>query len=388
MLRGANIVCFGKDWSDHPTSVNHVMNELAANNRVLWLNSIGSRAPALKSARDLKKIVRKLASFKEGVIQVKDTMWVYTPIVLPFPHSALAVRLNREILKRSLAIVRRRLGFEDFQLWSFYPTPVEYVGRLGESLSVYYIVDAWDHLPEMDRDRIRQADEEFARKADVVFATAKSLVELKKALNPETHLASHGVDHALFSKALDQDTQVPEDLSRLPQPVIGFFGLIQAWIDQDLICEVAKRHPEWSIAIIGRANCDVAKMQAVPNIHLLGGRDYGTLPQYCRGMAVGLIPFKVNELTYHVNPIKLREYLSAGLPVVSTDLPEVEAYGQLCTVAKSTDAFVTGIERELAGDSQAKRNERSHAMLTEQWSAVVSRVGDHVVRVRDLKHGK
>jgi glycosyltransferase involved in cell wall biosynthesis len=387
MLRDANIVCFGKDWTDHPTSNNHVMNELALHNRVLWLNSIGSRAPTFTSGRDLRKILRKLASLADGPKQVKDNMWVYTPILLPFPHSQLAVRVNREILKRSLALVRRRLGMKDFQLWSFYPTPVEYVGKLGESLSVYYVVDAWDHLPGMSRDQMRRLDEEFARKADVVFATARSLVDLKRPLNPETHLASHGVDHAHFSKALDPSTVVPPDLAQLGKPIIGFFGLLQEWVDQDLFCLLAQRHPEWAIVIIGNTNCDVSKLRAVPNIHLLGGRDYSTLPQYCRGFAVGIIPFKVNELTYHVNPIKLREYLSAGLPVVSTPMPEVKAYGHLCSVPETADAFVAAVERELAQDTPMLHQMRSAAMASERWEEVVGRVGDHVVRVSAKRHG-
>jgi hypothetical protein len=102
---------------------------------------------------------------------------------------------------------------------------------------------------------------------------------------------------------------------------------------------------------------------------------------------VGIIPFKVNELTHHVNPIKLREYLSAGLPVVSTAMPEVEFYGHLCSVARTNDEFVVAVERELANDTLARRRERSEAMVGEQWKDVVDRVGDHVERVRVKKHG-
>ena len=383
MLTGENIVVFGKDWSDHPTSVNHVMSELAENNRVLWLNSIGSRAPDFSSGRDIKKIFRKLASFADGPTQVKDTMWTYTPIVLPFPHSKMAVRLNREILKQSLGVVRRKLGMEKFQLWSFYPTPVEYVGKLGEELSVYYIVDAWDQFDDMDKGGVKRMDREFAEKADVVFATANSLVDLKKGINPETHLASHGVDFKHFSQALDESTPIADDIKDLPgEKIIGFFGLIQTWVDQHTICELAKRHPEWSVVIIGNENCDTSPMKAVPNVHLLGGRPYTSLPTYCRGFDVGIIPFEVSELTHHVNPIKLREYLSAGLPVVSSNLPEVEYYNDICTVAKSTEEFIAGVEQQIAEDTPEKRKQRSESMRTEQWSDTVRKVGTEVARVK------
>src|SRR5687767_14879188 len=94
-----NIICFAKDWSEDPTSNNHVMRLLAKQHKVLWLNSISMRAPSLTSGRDVRKIGKKLASFTRGAQRVSDNLWVYTPIVLPFPHSPLAVRVNRWILK-------------------------------------------------------------------------------------------------------------------------------------------------------------------------------------------------------------------------------------------------------------------------------------------------
>src|SRR5436190_17044942 len=102
MLRGENIVCFAKDWTEDPTSNNHVMKLLARDNRVLWMNSIATRAPSLTSKRDLGKIVTKLKSFAKGPITVDNGMDVYTPIVLPFPHNPVAGRINEQILKQSL----------------------------------------------------------------------------------------------------------------------------------------------------------------------------------------------------------------------------------------------------------------------------------------------
>src|SRR4029453_4262690 len=100
MLEGENIICFAKDWSEDPTSNNHVMRMLARRNKVLWLNSIGLRTPTPRTGR-------KLRSFAQGPVQVEPQLWVYTPIVVPLPHSVVAGALNREILKRSLALLRR-----------------------------------------------------------------------------------------------------------------------------------------------------------------------------------------------------------------------------------------------------------------------------------------
>jgi glycosyltransferase involved in cell wall biosynthesis len=167
----------------------------------------------------------------------------------------------------------------------------------------------------------------------------------------------------------------------LTKPVIGFIGLIQDWIDQDLIAHVAERHPEWSLVLVGKAIVDVSRLARLPNVHLLGRRPYADLPAYCKGFSVGIIPFVLNELTHHVNPIKLREYLSAGLPVVSTPLPEVMHHAEHASIAKEPQEFVAALERAVAEDTPALRRRRSERMRKEAWEHKVAEIGDQVNRV-------
>jgi glycosyltransferase involved in cell wall biosynthesis len=384
-MTGENIICFAKDWSEDPTSNNHVMRMLARDNRVLWLNSISTRTPNFTSGSDLGKIGKKLASFTQGARKVTENLWVYTPIVLPFPHSPLAHALNRHLLRLTLGLLRRRMGMDQFQLWTFLPNAVEYVGQFGESLAVYYCTDQWSHFSYVDGRKTAAMEEELCRRADIVFATAHSLAESKRAYNPETQLALHGVDFDHFRRALDPETQVPGDLAALAQPVLGFFGLVHDWIDLKLIARLAERHPEWSIAMIGKTCVDIEALTRLPNVHFLGRKPYEELPGYCKGMALGLVPFTVNELTIHVNPIKLREYLSAGLPVVSTALPEVCYYREHCEVAESYEEFEKGVEAVLARDTPELRRQRSEAMRAETWERKVAAIGAHVMRVKDRK---
>jgi glycosyltransferase involved in cell wall biosynthesis len=382
MLTGENIICFAKDWSEDPTSNNHVMRLLAKHNRVLWLNSITTRTPSLASGRDLRKILRKLSSISEGARQVDENLWVYTPVVLPFPASPLAAWANVRILKTALSLLRRKLDMPRFQLWSFLPTAAPYFGNLGEELSVYYCTDEFSQFKHVDGNTMRAREEEILRKVDVVFATAHSLLERKKVYNPEAHLASHGVDHAHFAKALGDDITAHAEVASLPRPMLGFFGLLEQWIDQDLLLFLAERHPEWSIVLIGAATADISRLQARPNIHHIPRRPYADLPRYCKAFSVGLIPFALNELTRHVNPIKLREYLSAGLPVVSTALPEVEFYKDVCRIGHSKEEFLAACEAAIAEDSPAARAERSRLMERETWEKKVEQLGDHVLRAR------
>jgi glycosyltransferase involved in cell wall biosynthesis len=374
MLEGQNIICFAKDWTEDPTSNNHVMRMLARRNRVLWLNSISMRTPNLASGRDLAKIARKLRSFARGPVQVEPGLWVYTPIVLPLPHSRAAAAINRVILRASLRLLRRKLGMDRYQLWTFVPNALPYLGMPGESLVVYYCIDEWSHFSYLDGARMADTEQRLCKRADVVLATANLLWERRRPLNPETHLALHGVDHRHFAAALAPETPVAEELAGAG-PVVGFFGLIHEWIDLGLVAALAERRPDWTIALIGKASVNVSALRRYPNVKLLGRKPYEQLPRYCKAMSVGIIPFAVNELTRNVNPIKLREYLSAGLPVVSTALPEVEAYAGACRIARTPDEFVAACDEVIRTDTPALRHRRSEAMAKETWEAKVNDIG-------------
>jgi glycosyltransferase involved in cell wall biosynthesis len=381
-LTGENIICFAKDWSEIPTSNNHVMRLLARENRVLWLNSIATRVPSLRSGRDVRKIGQKLVGFLRGPKQVEENMWVYTPLVLPLPHSRIAAVLNLWILRMTLALLRRRLGMPAFQLWTFLPNTADYVGRLGESLVVYYCVDEWSQFHYLDGQRMEAMERTLCRRADIVFATARTLAERKAPYNPETHLALHGVDHALFSRALEKTTPVPSDLAALPQPVLGFFGTLQDWVDQELLAYLARRHPEWTFVLLGDELTDLSRLKAYPNIHFLGRKPHTELPGYCKGFAVGLIPYILDGRMRYINPLKLREYLSAGLPVVSTAIPEVFSFADRCTIADRYEAFERGVTEALRSDTPERRRQRSAEMRAETWEQKVAKVSAQVLQVK------
>ncbi len=385
MSRRDNIICFAKDWHEDPTSNHHVMIELAKQHRVLWLNSVATRTPNLTSGRDLGKIVRKLRSFGRGPQQVADNLWVYTPLVLPFPHSALARSVNRQILRATIRALRLKLRMGRFQLWTFLPNVADYVGNLGESLSVYYCVDEWSLFSYIDTASTVEAERQLCSRVDAVFAVCHALVDKKKQYNPETHLATHGVDYDLFAKALRPETEVPAELASLPKPVIGFYGTLQDWVDYDIIAHLAEKHPEWSIVLLGTVLVDVSKIDRYDNVHILGRKSHSELPNYCKGFDVGLIPYRISERMKYVNPLKLREYLSAGVPVVSTAVPEVRYYAEHCTIAETAEEFQRGVAAALAGDSADKRQARSEAMRGETWAAKVAATYDITAGIAERK---
>jgi glycosyltransferase involved in cell wall biosynthesis len=333
------------------------------------------------------KIRRKLKSFVDGPQRVNGAkgLSVFTPLVLPFPHSRAAVTMNRQILRGTTAYFRRRLGMGDFQLWSFIPTAVEYFGHLGESFRVYYCTDEWSQFSYVDGARVTAMERELCQRCDIVFTTSRTLLAAKQQWNPETHLASHGVDFQHFARALAPETTIPDDVAGLKRPVLGFFGLVQDWIDIDLIGWVAEQRPDWTIVMIGKVAVDHSRWEKQPNIKWLGRKPYEELPRYCKAFDVGLVPFRINELTRNVNPIKLREYLSAGLPVVSTPLPECAAYPEWCAVADTREKFLAACEAAIGAGSPEARRARSEQMRAESWEHKVAQLGEHILRVQASK---
>jgi glycosyltransferase involved in cell wall biosynthesis len=181
--------------------------------------------------------------------------------------------------------------------------------------------------------------------------------------------------------------EVPDDLRALPRPVIGFFGLLADWVDLDLVRAIAMARPDWSFALVGKHATGVGAVRGLPNVHLLGQKPYALLPAYCRGFDVGMIPFRSNALTLRANPLKLREYLAAGLPVVSTSLPEVARYHALVHLAEGTDGFTRAITAALGERSPALDRMRAAAIATESWEARVAEIEYHISRTagrRDL----
>jgi glycosyltransferase involved in cell wall biosynthesis len=387
----AGIIAFAKDWNEDPTSNHHVLRELAKTRRVLWLNSLATRTPKLSSSRDLGKIRRKLGEFARGPVRVENDLWVFTPLVLPLPHLAAARAANKLALRATIAALRLRLGLRRFHLWTFLPNVPDYVGVLGEELAVYYCVDEWSMFSYLDRDNTVALERRLLGKVDAVFAINHALADAKRAVNPATFVSPHGVDVALFGQALAEDTAVPADLAAIAgagaskRPVIGFYGTLQDWVDLELVEQVARARPDWAVVLIGQIMVDVERLRQLPNVHLLGRRTHAELPAYCKGFDVGIIPYRRQERMEFVNPIKLREYLAAGLPVVSTSVPEVVRYGERCAIADTAPDFVKAIEAALGAGSRPARQARAAAMANESWAARVAEVARNVETIAAAK---
>jgi glycosyltransferase involved in cell wall biosynthesis len=375
VLRGRDMLCFGHDWSGDPLSKTHLMRLLARDNRILWINSIGYRTPQA-SARDLRRAINKLKAVAEPVKQVEKNIFVLNPFAIPAYGVPWMRVVNRELLRLQIFRAMRRLGFKRPINWVFNPTASVVAGSLREDLLVYYCVDEFTAFSDAGTRSMIELEDQLIKRADLVIVSAERLLRSKGGKNPHTVLVRHGVDFAHFRKALLPETRVPDEIAALPRPIIGYFGLMAAdWIDIDLMAHVARHFSHGSLVLLGKVTTDMSKLTALPNVHLLGRKPFAELPAYSKGFDVAILPFPISEVTLNANPLKVREYLAAGLPVVSTKIPEVEVLG-LARIAETKEDFARAIEEALK--DPGPKAERSDPMKAESWEGRVEEVRRHV----------
>ncbi len=374
MLKGKDILCFSHDWTGDPLSKTHLMRVLSKDNRILWINAIANRMPTT-SSKDISRIYKKLKAFTEPICEVEPNIFVLNPLAIPAYGSKAIVALNQRSLVRQVKKAMRKLGFSDVINMVFNPAAGMVAGKLGEKQLIYYCVD--EYTAFTGSAALKDIEEDLFRRSDVVIVSAEKLYGSKKQFNSNTHIIRHGTDWHHFRTALDAATKIPGEIAGLPRPIIGFHGLLADWVDFDLIKKTAEHFKTGSVVLIGKIAVDaeekVKVLDEVENIHFLGRKPYAELPAYCKGFDVALNPFTINELTLAANPLKVREYLAAGLPVVSTDIPEVRVLAD-CLVGEDHEDFIAKIEMALAAPRD--RETVSDAIRQESWEAKVGELRD------------
>lgn len=373
-----DILFFSSDDWGWKTSKYQLSTRLAQQGKVLFVSSIGFRAPTA-SSEDLGRIWRKLKNFVQGTKEVQPNLHVLTPLVIPFQNFPMKDKINHLILKMQITVAMKQLKMKKPLMFVFSQNWLPYIKHIDRKKCIYYVVDDQSSFKGLNAEQFKAWDQEMSQYADGIFCTAKSLFDNKKALNQNTFYMPHGVDFNNFYRTWSDTTPAAASMLKLPQPRILFFGHISHdWVDAELLKKCAALKPDWSWVLVGRNSMSDNEFAQHANIHYLGEQEFADLPQFCKAADVGIIPFVQTPLTYNCNPLKLPEYVAAGLPVVSTPIPSVsELYPEDAAIAATPEEFVMRCEEALK-----KTNEQKHiralAMQEHTWEMRVDKILGHI----------
>lgn len=376
MIKGQNIICFGSSSWQYPGLQQTTMKLLSEQNRILYVNALGSRTVSLKLSQwsfYLKRILRQFQTRST----VSDTAIVCNPFIVPIVYNPLTTRLNRVLLRTQFRKLLPKIDFSEYILWVGTPTAAPFLDLFTPSLTIYNPVDRYHAFEFVDGAKIRAYEKRIAAKANAIICTSDAIRNDLSAYHRHVFTVTHGVDVDHFHAALNQENRL-DDIDTLPGPIIGYFGGLSERVNYGLIRKVAERYPAASIVLIGNKLASLAEIEGLANVHVLGFRDFNLLPQYMKRFSVCLIPYHVNELMEAVDPIKLREYLCQGKAVVSVDLPEVRKLAELVYIGGDEEEFVEMVGKALEEKNSTLMADRIAAARRCEWPVKMAEISEIV----------
>jgi glycosyltransferase involved in cell wall biosynthesis len=376
------LVCFaGNDWwyNNRGLFCPQIMRRLARDYRVLFVNSLGMRVPSFrKDKHALKKILRKLRSICRFMRRTEDGMFVLSAISLPLLGSALGRKFNTCFVAAQVKSVMWLLRMKRPVFYVNCLPALNVIRNWPRRLLIYERTDLFEEMPGVDKQYVAGLDRELTKNADLVLYVNRQLCEQGLEVNENSLLVGHGVDVDLFRGAA-ANPEMPADMAEIRRPIVGFFGDISDKTSDFTLLEfTARKLPDVSFVLVGPIGANVAGLRRCPNVHLLGPRPYRQIPHYGAAFDVAMMPWNQNRWIEFCNPIKLKEYLALGKPVVTTYYPEIEPYKDVVYVARSYEEFVAGIQAAREEDDSEQVRRRQEKVRDKTWDSKVSQIRDFI----------
>ena len=310
-------------------------------------------------------------------------LFAYAPMTLlphrryPILDSVWASRQTLRATTPALADVLDEAGFGGFDyLWMEPGAPLLALLDLYPSaFPIYRMCDATADFHDTPRS-FPAIEAEVCRRAGLVVATARILADRARALGAKRVLyLPNACEPELFE---GRPAAPPPEVAALARPLAVYAGAIESWFDADLVRETARLLPRWSFVLVGPMRGPSGGLGGLANVHLLGPRSYESLPALFAAADAGIVPFRLTPMTHAIHPIKVYEYLAAGLPVVSTPMDETAAMGAPITLASGAQEFARALEAACVPDPAARLERRAYARRNSwdaRWARLAAELG-------------
>jgi glycosyltransferase involved in cell wall biosynthesis len=367
------LTTYGSQW----TSRHQVLTRLARYFHVLWVPPAPEWRDALRDPRWRWREAR-IPGQPESFTVHQPPSWL--PML--YRPQWVANTFARARLAAAHDTLRHR-GCTRIVLYLWHVSFASTLDMVAHDLSLYHIYDEYSNA-EVEQP-LDPVEERLIRSVDQVITVSPTMFARKGGLNEHTARLTNGVQFEAFANPAPE----PEDLARIPRPRLGYAGYIKKQLDWELLSALATRHPEWSFVFVGamRPHPEIVpmleRMKALPNVHFLGSRTSAELARYPQHFDLCLMPYRVNDYSKYIYPLKLHEYLASGRPAISVPLPALAEVNGLVTVADGVEEWECAIARELApgADTAARRAARQRVAREHDWDTIVDRIA-HLILTR------
>lgn len=365
-----SVLCFGdSDWWYHNRGHADMqfMRRFARRTRVVYVNSLGVKTPSVSEGRMfLRRVKRKLGSVARFYRDGGEGFGVVTPIFAPF-SKGLAATAARSALAWQLSALTGVLGMRRPLIWVTCPTAASVLGRLAHQGIVHQLSDCYGALKDGQSCAAVESERDVATQADLIICASERLLERARDLYSKGEYVDHGVDYEFFAAA-GKSPQRPAELNGVKPPLIGFYGNIDGnTVDRKLLESVCRLRPNYSFVLVGDMSAEFESLRALPNVVAVPRQPYQRVALFGASFNVCLMPWLENEWIEHCNPVKLKEYLALGKPVVSTPFPELRRSGSLCLSASGAEAFAAAIDKALRDDNPREQDRRRAWASQHTW---------------------
>jgi glycosyltransferase involved in cell wall biosynthesis len=364
----SSLVVFADDWGRHPSSCQHLIRQLLGRYRVFWVNTIGMRPPRL----DLATLRRGAAKIRQWLSNAPNAErhsarpevgpHVLNPRMWPWLTAPVDRRINRSLLLRQLVPLLRSLDAPPVALTTI-PIVADLVGALPVCRWVYYCVDDFGVWPGLDAQPLQRMEIELVRKVDQVIAVSETLREKLRQMGREAHLLTHGVDLEFWR---DSSAAVPS-LAGVERPLIVFWGVLDRRMDFEFLRRLANDLRGGTIVFAGPEDNPDPRLASLARTVRLGSLPFGQLPSLGCQASVLVMPYADLPVTQMMQPLKLKEYLATGCPVVVRDLPATREWADCADVASTPEAFSEAVRIRLHTGLPDTQRAARQRLLSEGW---------------------
>lgn len=379
----ASLVVFSDDWGRHPSSCQHLVRELLPNYKVLWVNTIGTRAPRFDRAtfnRVAEKAKQWIAGSRASNSEIAPTsedvpatdsqhpnLTVVNPRMWPWfgrPHDR---RLNAWLLSQQLTPLITALPQPVCAVTTL-PITADLPGRLPVSKWIYYCVDDFGEWPGLDGSTLRTMDVDMIRSADQIVTVSHHLQQLIAKQQRTSQLLTHGVNLQHWQPVPGEHTKSVLQASERQQQVV-FWGVIDQRLDTSMLIALSQQMPQGEILLVGPQQDPDERILKLPNVRCAGPRPYADLPEIASRAQVLIMPYADLPVTRAMQPLKMKEYLATGKPVVVSPLPAVAEWSDCLDIAGTPEEFAQSVICRLNGMVPGAQQAARQRLQHESWPA-------------------